>query len=192
MKSSSFCFFRDRWYIMGNKAYNYIFHKVSFDFIVSILLESAGQGNKPSSDSLSFSEKLDAGSGGGGGGGRGRGGDAEGVIFLSPFYPPGQTPVGMYSLPLPPPPRNFFLLTQDGGLSFPEDIRRNHVVVAEELLNTTDKGPLASPWEIKLSLNFRSQFASPALALSLLKVFVTLTGLRLTTAKGHASLCIMK
>ena len=115
---------------MGNKAYNYIFHKVSFDFIVSILLESAGQGNKPSSDSLSFSEKLDAGSGGGGGGGRGRGGDAEGVIFLSPFYPPGQTPVGMYSLPLPPP-RNFFLLTQDGGLSFPEDIRRNHVVVAE-------------------------------------------------------------
>ena len=66
----------------------------------------------------------------GGGGGRGRGGDAEGVIFLSPFYPPGQTPVGMYSLPLPPP-RNFFLLTQDGGLSFPEDIRRNHVVVAE-------------------------------------------------------------
>ena len=102
MKSSSFCCFRDRWYIMGNKAYNYIFHKVSFDFIVSILLESAGQGNKPSSDSLSFSEKLDAGSGGGGGGGRGRGGDAEGVIFLSPFYPPGQTPVGMYS---PPPPK---------------------------------------------------------------------------------------
>ena len=39
---------------MGNKAYNYIFHKVSFDFIVSILLESAGQGNKPSSDSLFF------------------------------------------------------------------------------------------------------------------------------------------
>lgn len=27
--------------------------------------------------------------------------------------------------------RNFFLLTQDGGLSFPEDIRRNHVAVAE-------------------------------------------------------------
>ena len=99
VKSSSFCCFRDRWYIMGNKAYNYIFHKVSFDFIVSILLKSAGQGNKPSSDSLSFSEKLDAGSGG-----RGRGwvGDAEGVIFLSPFYPPGQTPVGMYS---PPPPK---------------------------------------------------------------------------------------
>ena len=32
---------------------------------------------------------------------------------------------------LPPPPRNFFLLTPDGGLSFPEDIRRNHVAVAE-------------------------------------------------------------
>lgn len=128
MKSSSFCCFRDRWYIMGNKAYNYIFHKVSFDFIVSILLESAGQGNKPSSDSLSFSEKLEGGEGEEGGG-RGRGwvGDAEGVIFLSPFYPPGQTPVGMYS----PPPRNFFLLTQDGGLSFLEDIRRNHVAVAE-------------------------------------------------------------
>ena len=71
MKSSSFCCFRDRWYIMGNKAYNYIFHKVSFDFIASILLESAGQGNKPSSDSLSFSEKSDAGSGGRGGGGVG-------------------------------------------------------------------------------------------------------------------------
>lgn len=124
MKSSSFCCFRDRWYIMGNKAYNYIFHKVSFDFIVSILLESAGQGNKPSSDSLSFSEKSDAGSGGRGG----RGGDVEGVIFLSPFYPPGQTPVGMY---FSPPPGSFFLLTQDGGLSFPEDIRRNHVAVAE-------------------------------------------------------------
>ena len=73
VKSSSFCCFRDRWYIMGNKAYNYIFHKVSFDFIVSILLESAGQGNKPSSDSLSFSEKLDAGSGG-----RGRKGEGWG------------------------------------------------------------------------------------------------------------------
>lgn len=73
MKSSSFCCFRDRWYIMGNKAYNYIFHKVSFDFIVSILLESAGQGNKPSSDSLSFSEKLDAGSGGRGMGRKGEG-----------------------------------------------------------------------------------------------------------------------
>ena len=58
---------------MGNKAYNYIFYKVSFDFIVSILLESAGQGNKPSSDSLSFSEKLDAGSGG-----RGRKGEGWG------------------------------------------------------------------------------------------------------------------
>ena len=100
MKSSSFCCFRDRWYIMGNKAYNYIFHKVSFDFIASILLESAGQGNKPSSDSLSFSEKSDAGSGG-------RGGDVEGVIFLSPFYPPGQTPVGMY-FPPPPPEISFF------------------------------------------------------------------------------------
>ena len=134
MKSSSFCCFRDRWYIMGNKAYNYIFHKVS------ILLESAGQGNKPSSDSLSFSEKLDAGSGGrgrkgegeeggGAGGGRGRGGDAEGVIFLSPFYPPGQSRLECI-LPSPPT-RNFFLLTRDGGLSFPEDIRRNHVAVAE-------------------------------------------------------------
>ena len=79
MKSSSFCCFRDRWYIMGNKAYNYIFHKVSFDFIVSILLESAGQGNKPSSDSLSFSEKLDAGSGGRG---RGRKGEEGGGVGL--------------------------------------------------------------------------------------------------------------
>ena len=77
MKSSSFCCFRDRWYIMGNKAYNYIFHKVSFDFIVSILLESAGQGNKPSSDSLSFLEKLDAGSGG-----RGRKGEEGGGVGL--------------------------------------------------------------------------------------------------------------
>ena len=121
MKSSSFCCFRDRWYIMGNKAYNYIFHKVS------ILLESAGQGNKPSSDSLSFSEKLDAGSGGrgrkgegegeqgggggeqggGGGGGRGRGGDAEGVIFLSPFYPPGQSRLECI-LPPSPPEISFF------------------------------------------------------------------------------------
>lgn len=64
---------------MGNKAYNYIFHKVSFDFIVSILLESAGQGNKPSSDSLSFSEKLDAGSGGRG---RGRKGEEGGGVGL--------------------------------------------------------------------------------------------------------------
>ena len=32
---------------------------------------------------------------------------------------------------LSPSPPHFFLLTQDGGLSFPEDIRRNHVAVAE-------------------------------------------------------------
>lgn len=99
MKSSSFCCFRDRWYIMGNKAYNYIFHKVSFDFIASILLESAGQGNKPSSDSLSFSEKSDAGSGGRGG----RGGDVEGVIFLSPFTRPDK--LRLECIPPPPPPK---------------------------------------------------------------------------------------
>ena len=125
MKSSSFCCFRDRWYIMGNKAYNYIFHKVSFDFIASILLESAG--NKPSSDSLSFSEKSDAGSGG-------RGGEGWGCGRSNIPFPllPARTNSGwnVFSPPLPPP-RNFFLLTQDGGLSFPEDIRRNHVVVAE-------------------------------------------------------------
>lgn len=105
MKSSSFCCFRDRWYIMGNKAYNYIFHKVSFAFIVSYWRALVRVINRqvivcPSRKNWT----LEAG----GGGGRGRGGDAEGVIFLSPFYPPGQTPVGMYSLPLPPPPEISF------------------------------------------------------------------------------------
>lgn len=102
MKSSSFCCFRDRWYIMGNKAYNYIFHKVSFDFIVSILLESAGQGNKPSSDSLSFSEKLDAGSGG-----RGRKGEGWGCGRSHIPFPllPARTNSGWNVFPLPPPPK---------------------------------------------------------------------------------------
>lgn len=99
MKSSSFCCFRDRWYIMGNKAYNYIFHKVSFDFIVSILLESAGQGNKPSSDSLSFSEKLDAGSGG-----RGRKGEEWGCGRSNIPFPllPARTNSGWNVFPPPP------------------------------------------------------------------------------------------
>lgn len=112
---------------MGNKAYNYIFHKVSFDFIVSILLESAGQGNKPSSDSLSFSEKLDAGSGGRGRKGEGLGWGCGRSNIPFPLLP-ARTNSGWNVFP---PPRNFFLLTQDGGLSFPEDIRRNHVAVAE-------------------------------------------------------------
>lgn len=103
MKSSSFCCFRDRWYIMGNKAYNYIFHKVSFDFIVSILLESAGQGNKPSSDSLSFSEKLDAGSGG-----RGRKGEGWGCGRSNIPFPllPARTNSGWNVFP--PPEISFF------------------------------------------------------------------------------------
>ena len=105
MKSSSFCCFRDRWYIMGNKAYNYIFHKVSFDFIVSILLESAGQGNKPSSDSLSFSEKLDAGSGG-----RGRKGEGWGCGRSNIPFPllPARTNSGWNVFPPPPPEISFF------------------------------------------------------------------------------------
>ena len=97
----------------------------------------------------------------GGGGGRRRGGDAEGVIFLSPFYPPGQTPVGMYS---PPPPRNFFLLTQDGGLSFPEDIRRNHVAVAEgapSSLHGTKTATLKGVFVTRLKLN--QSFEKPLL-----------------------------
>lgn len=100
MKSLSFCCFRDRWYIMGNKAYNYIFHKVSFDFIASILLESAGQGNKPSSDSLSFSEKLDAGSGG-----RGRKGEGWGCGRSNIPFPllPARTNSGWNVSPPPPP-----------------------------------------------------------------------------------------
>lgn len=104
MKSSSFCCFRDRWYIMGNKAYNYIFHKVSFDFIVSILLESAGQGNKPSSDSLSFSEKLDAGSGG-----RGRKGEGWGCGRSNIPFPllTARTNSGWNVFP-PPPKISFF------------------------------------------------------------------------------------
>ena len=99
MKSSSFCCFRDRWYIMGNKAYNYIFHKVSFDFIVSILLESAGQGNKLSSDSLSFSEKLDAGSGG-----RGRKEEGWGCGRSNIPFPllPARTNSGWNVFPPPP------------------------------------------------------------------------------------------
>ena len=105
MKSSSFCCFRDRWYIMGNKAYNYIFHKVSFDFIVSILLESASQGNEPSSDSLSFSEKLDAGSGG-----RGRKGEGWGCGRSNIPFPllPARTNSGWNVFPPPPPPEISF------------------------------------------------------------------------------------
>lgn len=106
MKSSSFCCFRDRWYIMGNKAYNYIFHKVSFDFIVSILLESAGQGNKPSSDSLSFSEKLDAGSGG-----RGRKEEGWGCGRSNIPFPLFTRPdkLRLECIPPPPPPPPKFL-----------------------------------------------------------------------------------
>ena len=47
-------------------------------------------------------------------------------------FPPFTRPDKLRLECIPPPPRNFFLLTQDGGLSFPEDIRRNHVAVAED------------------------------------------------------------
>lgn len=46
-------------------------------------------------------------------------------------FPPFTRPDKLRLECILPPPRNFFLLTQDGGLSFPEDIRRNHVAVAE-------------------------------------------------------------
>ena len=144
---------------MGNKAYNYIFHKVSFDFIVSILLESAGQGNKLSSDSLSFSEKLDAGSGG-----RGRKEEGWGCGRSNIPFPllPARTNSGWNVFP--PPPRNFFLLTQDGGLSFPEDIRRNHVAVAEgapSSLHGTKTATLKGVFVTRLKLN--QSFEKPLL-----------------------------